>query len=141
MDTFQNYLKRLHNNEANYLNCFNNSMKFAKHKYLKLIKYWYNLYPQSQTLAMDIWWELFSKLFQITGWFGLMVRMSCGVFPVELLAHIMSFCDFPLINNSTKKLWNFYLGLGYEFGLQRIRHLTIMRLLSMVPNNFSETLH
>ena len=30
--------------------------------------------------TMDMWWELFSKISQIIGWFGQMGRINCGVF-------------------------------------------------------------
>ena len=51
--------------------------------------------PLPSTWTMDIWWELFSKISQIIGWFVHMGCINFGIFggsPVELSAHILSLC-------------------------------------------------
>ena len=58
-----------------------------------------------------------------------------GVFPVEILAHILSLCvpspwfstNQSIFLQKTKLLRHLKLVLGYEFGLQRIRGLAIVR--------------
>ena len=61
-----------------------------------------------------------------------MGQINCGVFdvfPVELLAQILSVChDFTLINQTFKTFkMNINWSLGYEFVLQWIKDLAIMR--------------
>ena len=76
----------------------------------------------------------FSKISQIIGQFGQIGQIDCQVIPVELSAHILSLCvrayDLRLFLQKTMILRcflkKFYLGLGYEFRLQRIMHLAIM---------------
>ena len=69
--------------------------------------------------------RVFSKISQVIG------RIDCGVFgvfPVELSAHILSLCvpDPSIISTEKYKLLR-HFGLGYKFGLLRIRDLAIIR--------------
>ena len=60
-----------------------------------------------------------------------MGQINCwvfDVFPVELLAQILSVCyDFTLINQTFKTFKMNISTLGYEFGMQWVKDLAIMR--------------
>ena len=85
--------------------------------------------------------SFFSKIFQIIGRFGRMGRINCGVLGYFQSNYQHTFChcvflvhDFSLINHhfykKPKILSHIYL--EYEVGQQKVRHLAIMRPLSVI---------